>query len=288
MTSPEISPLRYPGGKGSLAPFFRRLLTAQDEPCEVFVEPFAGGAGAALRLLVDGAVESVVLNDLDPAMAAFWRAVVNHNTDFARLVETTPISIEAWHRHHEVHARRATSTDDLELGFSTFFLNRTNRSGIVNARPIGGLGQGGAWKLDARFNRQTLAARIRTIGAHKDRITVCQEDGAALVGRLSRPKVFIYADPPYLVNGADLYLNAMTWGDHSALAGAFARASGRWMVTYDRDDRVSRLYPTFRRAEFSIGHTAGRPHVGREYAVFGDRLQVPNLDGLGRDGVFVG
>jgi len=150
MTSPEISPLRYPGGKGSFAPFFRRLLTAQDEPCEVFVEPFAGGAGAALRLLVDGAVESVVLNDMDPAMAAFWRAVVNHNTDFARLVETTPISIEAWHRHHEIHARRATSTDDLELGFSTFFLNRTNRSGIVGARPIGGLGQGGAWKLDAR------------------------------------------------------------------------------------------------------------------------------------------
>jgi DNA adenine methylase len=100
--------------------------------------------------------------------------------------------------------------------------------------------------------------------------------------------VFIYADPPYLVKGADLYLNAMTWEDHSTLAQCFARASGRWMVTYDRDDRVSKLYPTLRRAEFAIGHTAGRPHVGREFAVFADEVQVPDLVGLGREGAFLG
>lgn len=287
MSSIDISPLRYPGGKGSLAPFFGRVLAEQSEPCRVFVEPFAGGAGAALRLLVEGSVESVVLNDMDPAIAAFWRALVTRNEEFADLVETTDITIEAWHRWHAIHLDRANSASDLELGFATFFLNRTNRSGILDARPIGGLSQAGNWKLDARFNRVALAARIRAIGRVVDRITVTQQDGAILVASLRGPGTFIFADPPYLAKGSDLYLNAMTWADHTTLADEFAKSPVRWLVSYDRDDRVHDLYRAFRRAEFSLAHTAARPHVGREFAVFGDEVEINSLDGLGRKAVFI-
>lgn len=288
MTSPEISPLRYPGGKGSLAPFFGSLIAAQGQPCKVFVEPFAGGAGAALKLLVDGSAETVVLNDLDAGVAAFWRSVFDHTEELAQLIETSPTTIEAWHRHRATYVARSSEMDDLALGFATFFLNRTNRSGILGARPIGGLAQAGDWKLDCRFNRSALAARIRRLGGYRDRVTVTQKDAVTLVPDYLAPGTFIYADPPYLAKGAELYLNAMNWDDHLALAGALAGSRGMWMVTYDHDDRVSTLYPKSRRAEFALAHTAARPHVGKEYAVFADRLKIANLDGLGHDGVFVG
>ena len=289
MSAPnEPSPLRYPGGKGSLAPYFKALLAVQAEPCETFVEPFAGGGGAALRLLMDGTVEKIVLNDMDPAIAAMWRAIVNESEAFAQLIETTPITIEAWRAHKANHAKRNDgSLTDLELGFSTFYLNRTNRSGIIDAWPIGGLAQAGTWKLDCRFNRTSLAAKVRRIGEVKDRITITQEDGAELLRHLSDPKTFIYADPPYLVKGSDLYLNAMTWADHLGLAEVFAASTARWFITYDQDPRIRELYPEFRTAQFSMGHTAGKPHVGKEFAVFGPGVVVPTLDGLGRDGVFV-
>lgn len=284
----EISPLRYPGGKGALAPYFRRLLAAQATKVETFVEPFAGGGGAALRLLVDGAVEKIVLNDMDPAIAAMWRAIVNDSERFATLIEKAPITIDAWRGYKATHSKRNDgSLTDLELGFATFFLNRTNRSGIIDAWPIGGLAQAGVWKLDCRFNRASLAAKVRAIGKSKDRITISQQDGAKLLGTVSDPTTFIYADPPYLVKGSDLYLNAMTWADHQALAEVFAASSAGWLITYDQDPRIRLLYHGFRTAEFSIGHTAGRPHVGKEFAVFGPGVAVPSLDGLGRDGVFV-
>lgn len=288
MTSPEISPLRYPGGKGHLAPFFGSLLAAQKLPTKVFVEPFAGGAGAALTLLAQGKAESVVLNDLDAGIAALWRSIFGQSEDFARLIETTPVTIEAWRKHHATYLARQDNHDDLALGFATFFLNRTNRSGILDAWPIGGLAQAGDWKLDCRFNREALAARIRRLGALRGRVTVTQKDAIALISDYMAPGSFIYADPPYLTKGADLYLNAMTWEDHRALADALAGSRGMWMVTYDHDERVSDLYPRFRRAEFALAHAAGHSHVGKEYAVFADRLEVRSLDGLGRNGAFIG
>ncbi len=287
MLSHEISPLRYPGGKGALAPFFGRLIESQPRRPEVFVEPFAGGAGAALRLLIDEYVDHVVLNDLDPGIAAFWRSVFGRTEDLATLIESAEITVETWQRYRCVYASRRQGGDDLELGFATFFLNRTNRSGILSARPIGGLGQDGLWKIDARFNRANLAERIRTLGRYRNRVTVAEEDGIALVSRFLDLRHFVYADPPYLLRGSDLYLNTLAWADHQRLADLLATGKGRWMVTYDRDLRVRQLYPGARLAEFSIAHTASRQHVGQEFAVFADSIIVPALDGLGRSARFV-
>jgi DNA adenine methylase len=287
VTSHEISPLRYPGGKGGLAPFLGHLLETQDWRCKVYVEPFAGGAGAALRLLLDEFVEEIVLNDVDAGVAAFWRAVFHHTEDLARLVESADVTIDAWHAHRELYESRVATRDDLSLGFSTFFLNRTNRSGILNARPIGGLGQTGRWGMDARFNRSTLATRIRTLGHYRNRVTVLEEDGVDVARRMLGRDRFVYADPPYLVRGSDLYLDTLTWGDHERLAGILSNSDGRWMVTYDTDPRVHTLYAAQRRASFAIAHTAATPHVGREIAVFGEAIRIEHLERLGHHAEFV-
>lgn len=240
-----------------------------------------------MRLLYDEYVNAIVLNDLDAGVAAFWRSVFTHTEDLARLIETAPVTIDAWHAHHETYRGRSGTADDLELGFATFFLNRTNRSGILDARPIGGLQQTGDWKIDARFNRTALSWRVRTLGRYRNRVTVTEEDGVGLVGKYLGRKHFIYADPPYLVRGSDLYLDTLTWHDHQRLAKVLSDTRGSWMVTYDHDPRVHLLYPKFRRAEFSMAHTAAKQHVGREYAIFSHAVAINDLSGLGRDGAFV-
>ena len=287
MTSHEISPLRYPGGKGALAPFLGRLIASQTRPPSTYVEPFAGGAGAAVRLLYDEYVDRIILNDLDRGVAAFWRSVFERTAELASLIEGAEVSVAAWQDHRRVYEARTVDCDDLGLGFSTFFLNRTNRSGILTARPIGGLQQTGPWKIDARFNRKQLAWRVRELGHYRNRVNILEEDGLDVIDRHLGQKTFVYADPPYLERGSDLYLNNLTWSDHERLARTLGASRAPWLVTYDQDVRVHALYRSQRRAVFSLAHTAAQPHVGQELAVFSEHLSVDRLDGLGRNAAFI-
>lgn len=287
-STPYLSPLRYPGGKGSLGGFLGTLIEHQRIRCTTYVEPFAGGAGAALRLVYDEFVESIVLNDLDPGVAAFWRAVLAHTTEFVERVLSCEVTVEEWYRCNHIYTNRIG--DDMELGFATFFLNRTNRSGILTARPIGGLEQTGKWKIDARFNRRDLANRIKIVGRYRNRIMICQQDGVDVIQDwlTSERTSFCYVDPPYLNNSADLYLDTLAWDDHVRLADLLRSTSRLWMVTYDCDCRVHDvLYPDLPYATFGIAHTAARQHVGQEYAVFAPALSLPNLAGMGSRGAVV-
>lgn len=277
-----LSPLRYPGGKGRLAPFVGDLLSAQPRHFRRYVEPFAGGAGVALRLLVDEYVDEVLLNDLNPGIAAFWRAVFCHTSEFVNRMRKCRVSVAEWRRQREIYTSRAG--DDVEVGFATFFLNRTNRSGILDARPIGGLDQTGKWKIDARFDKSRLADRIGVLARYASRVTVCEEDGIGLAKKFASDRdSFIYADPPYLKHGDDLYLDTLKWNDHMRLAKTLRNADG-WLVTYDADPRIiTQLYAGLRCAEFQTSHTAAVQHVGSEYAVFANSLRLPSLSRLGSD-----
>jgi DNA adenine methylase len=263
-----------------------RLIAQQPSKPTRYVEPFAGGAGVGLSLLYNEYVDEIVLNDLDEGVAAFWRAVFEYPDELTSLVRSCRPSVDEWHVQHNRYMTKAGS--DLELGFATFFLNRTNRSGILDGRPIGGFDQSGKWGIDARFNREELAARIQRIARYATRVTVCEEDGIALARRcLKDRQTFIYADPPYLNKSDDLYLNALTWDDHFRLAG-FLRQGDCWFLTYDDDPRVPGvLYEGHRCAVFDIAHTAAVQHIDREYAVFADDLSVTSLEGLGRNATYL-
>lgn len=277
-----LSPLRYPGGKGSLGHFVGELITSCRPLPTTYVEPFAGGAGVALRLLYDEYVETVVLNDLDPGVAAFWRLVFHRHTELIELIETAPLTVAAWHEHRDAYLKQ--DGDDLTLGFATFFLNRTNRSGILGARPIGGLDQTGNWGIAARFNRENLIERVRLLSRYRNRVELRQQHANDLVEELSDEwqDLFLYADPPYLDHGASLYLDAMDWSDHQRLARALSELGGAWMVTYDADERIlTELYLTQRCAEYGIAHSAAKQHMGKEYVVFSDAVPVEEMTGVG-------
>jgi len=280
-----FSPLRYPGGKARFAPYIQDLIRAQQPRPTVYAEPFAGGAGAALRLLADDVVESIRINDLNPGIAAMWRAIFHQADEFARLIETAPVTLDAWHEHRATYVSPA-GRDDLDLGFSTFFLNRCNRSGILTARPIGGLNQDGNWKIDARFTRDELARRVLFLGQFRRRVRLSQLDAKDFIRGLEKDaaEVLLYVDPPYIGPGDELYLDKLSYQDHLDLAEVLLTTDLRWFLTYDVDDRITDdLYPNLRCAQFNIKHTAQTRHIGNEYAIFGDEIEVPNLNILARE-----
>lgn len=276
-----LSPLRYPGGKASLSSFLAELILAQRPRPRVYMEPFAGGAGAALYLLRGEYVDQIVLNDLNPGIAAFWRVVFGQTDELIERMMTCELSVEAWWGYRAQYA--ADDSSDIDRGFATLYLNRTNRSGILDARPIGGLEQAGPWKLDVRFNRRELANRVRHIGSYRTRVEIRQRDALDMLADSDTTGTLLYVDPPYLLQGGELYMDNLTWEDHERLARLLATQHRQWMLTYDADPRVPKvLYSNLRCAEFAIKHTAAVQQVGNEYAVFARSMRIDSLDALSR------
>lgn len=270
-----ISPLRYPGGKGSLYSTLKDFVRANGLTGGTYVEPYAGGAGAALALLVTGQVQKIVINDLDPAVHAFWSSLVAQPEKFSERIKKADLTVKEWSRQKEVYVGR--SADPFELGFATFYLNRTNRSGVLNGGPIGGMDQTGNYKIDARFNKEALCERVRVIGLHSRRISVTNLDGLKVIRKYARrPNTLIYADPPYFEKAGSLYLNSFGQKDHENLAQCLNQYSdARWLLTYDNVPQVRELYPDRRSANVSLNYSAHRVIKAQEIMVLSDALTLP-------------
>lgn len=275
-----FTPLRYPGGKTSLFEFFGEVINSHEWQDITYIEPYAGGAGAAISLLILGEVKDIVINDYDPAIYSFWIAITKHNSDFIKLIESTPTTIEQWELQKGVY-KRADISDRLALGFATFFLNRTNRSGILSAGPVGGKAQSGQWKLDARYNKKSLIEKIELIGQFSDRITVLNEDGAKVINKYAKyPSSFFYVDPPYFVKGADLYLNAFKLKDHQKLADSLNKhSSAKWLLSYDNEKDILDLYPNRSYRTFDLKYSAHHnSRVGSELMICSDAINMDIID----------
>lgn len=264
------SPLRYPGGKTSLLPFFEKIIENYSLEKITYIEPFAGGAGAALALLLSGKVDRIVINDLDKAIYAFWKSSVFNSAKFIKKIKSTPVTIREWKKQKAIYDNPKVSQFD--LGFATFFLNRTNMSGILDGGPIGGLKQESEYKIDARFNKDTLIERIRQIALYKDKISVFNKDGLKLISKyLDKKNAFIYLDPPYFEKGATLYLNHYKKEDHEALAKKLNQnPDAFWLLTYDNKKEIKSLYPERKIVNFSLNYNAYESRKGREVMILSD------------------
>jgi len=216
-----------------VAPFFERLIALNFDQPPIYVEPYAGGASLALSLLFAGKVSAVFLNDLDPAIHAFWQSVLKQTDKFVELLNKTPVTPSEWRRQKMLYAE-GLAVGTLRLGFAMFFLNRTNHSGILNGGMIGGKNQTGEWKLNARFNRSELKSRIKRIATYSDRIHMSCRDAGEFIGAHSRCKSkLIYLDPPYYRAGHRLYLNSYRPENHADVRDVVLKLPCRWVVSYD-------------------------------------------------------
>ena len=272
------SPLRYPGGKRKIADYVCRLIDLNGLYDCSYVEPFAGGASVALTLLYRQYAKAIYINDYDPAIYDFWYVVLNKTEDFCRLIVDEKVTIDRWNFHRRRVFEEGIS--QIERAFSLFFLNRTNRSGIIKAGVIGGKGQSGKWKLDVRFNKEDLIPRIEKIARHKNRIFLSNLDAEALlenVVSLLGQNTLVYLDPPYYVKGGELYTHNFKHDDHLRLARRVAKLKQKWIVSYDNVIEIDNMYNQFRRLYYGISYTAQAKYVGKELMVFSENLEVPYI-----------
>ena len=272
------SPLRYPGGKGKIANFMKMVFLVNDLVGAEYVEPYAGGASVGLSLLFEEYASHIHINDLNDSVFAFWNAVVNMPDELCALIRDARMDIDEWNRQRS--CQTASSPDPLELAFSTFYLNRTTRSGILNGGVIGGKKQDGKWKLDARFNRKDLIRRIQKIARFANRISVSHLDAVELINRFSVPvktTTFLYVDPPYFCKGEDLYQNYYQPADHEKVARALSRIGCDWIVSYDATPQIAEMYSEYSIIEYSLSYSAQRKYSGHEVMFFSRGLFIPEI-----------
>ena len=274
-----LSPLRYPGGKSKVSDFVQSLIKSNKLLDGIYVEPYVGGGSVALSLLFNEYVKDIYINDKDISIYAFWYCVLYKTEEFCKLIQDTPINIETWFKLRD-YQNKKDSIDLLDLGFSTFFLNRTNRSGILKAGVIGGYKQTGNYKIDARFNKKNLIQRIQRIANYTDRIHLSNEDAVDLVKKLSMSlpdNTLFYLDPPYYVKGKGLYMNYYNDYDHKNIANVISDIKNqKWIISYDNVPFITNLYSRYRQKKFELNYSAINSGKGEEIMIFCNGINIPD------------
>lgn len=276
------SPLRYPGGKGQISYFIKQLIKDSGLSGGQYAEPYAGGAAVALELLIEGHVARIHINDISRPVYAFWHSVLEYPDELCRLITDTDVTVENWDIQKDV-LRDSENADLLELGFATFFLNRTSHSGIMNGGIIGGRDQSGHWKIGARYYTKTLIRRIRMISKFRDKISLTRHDAVDFIRRgISEwpSDTLVYLDPPYYQKGKHLYFNYYKQKEHKEIAALVGEIQNqKWLVSYDNVPEIRKLYKSIRKITYGIGYSARERTKGSEVMFFGPGLEIPEIDG---------
>lgn len=281
--SKHKTPLRYPGGKQKLSPFILEIIEMNDLIGGHYVEPYAGGAGVAIELLLNGKVSCIHLNDSCKAVYSFWHSILNHPEEFCRRISRASLSVEEWRKQKFILAN-TQENDSIDCGFAAFYMNRCNRSGILSAGIIGGIKQDGNWKMDARFPRNELIRRIEAIANRKKDIKIRNWDAERFIKEYIKrlPKdTLVYIDPPYFHKADRLYLNHYNPDDHKRIAHVIQeKITHTWIVSYDDAPEIQDHYSHRRSFSYSLQYNAAKAYKGTELFIFSDNLNVPKQSSL--------
>lgn len=268
----SLSPLRYPGGKTK---FYDNLIKIfKDNKIEnpIYIEPFAGGIGLALKLLNENIVEELILNDIDKGIYSFWYSVLFYTDDLCELIKLAELNLSEREKQKNIYSQKDClnlkyKENILKLGFSTFYLNRVNRSGIIKAGVIGGLKQEGNYKMDCRFNKDKLIEKIKKISNYKDKIKFYNLDVIDFLDIIPLEKTFIFFDPPYYNKGQELYTNYYTHNDHLKLSEKISSLKIKWIITYDNTDEIKKIYSEYNIEEFDITYSLEKKRKAKEIII---------------------
>ena len=271
-----LSPLRYPGGKTKLYNKVNYIITNNKLNSTIYVEPFAGGCGLALKLLFNNNVKELILNDMDYCIYAVWFCILNQTQELIDLIINTEITLENWYKQKEIY-KNPENHSILEVGFATMFLNRTNRSGVLKAGPIGGYKQNGDYLLDCRFNKDAIIKKIIDISNYRNLIHLYNLDAIDLINNvinISTTPLFINFDPPYYNKGCELYTNYYKPENHIKLKNSISTVKQPWITTYDDCDFISKLYDDYKQEKISLTYSAGQNKSGQELMIYSNNLNI--------------
>lgn len=268
--------LRYPGGKSKLSSFISSLIETNDLHDAIYVEPYAGGAGIAVNLLLDEWIREIIINDFDIHIYSFWKSILDDTEKVLQLVRDKKVSISEWKKQKYIflNPKKYSRT---EVGFSTFYLNRCNHSGVLTGGIIGGYKQLGKYKINARFNKDNLSKKIERIALYSNRIKVYKKDALILLRNINnkKQKYFIYLDPPYYHKSDDLYYNIYKKLDHKKLSLFLKKKKNFfWILSYDNCKEIRALYVKNKKRHFNINYSLNNKTVGRELMIFDKKVKI--------------
>lgn len=258
------SPLRYPGGKSAMTNYIAGYVTAAHKT--TYAEPFAGGAGVAINLLLNGTVTDILLNDKDPAIYSIWNNIINETDRFINAIRNTPVTISEY-KNQKAFYKTNCNVPSFELGFAAFYLNRTNVSGVITGGPIGGENQSGKYKIDCRFNKDKLIEKIRVIADKKNHIRVYNMDVVDFVNQYVTPDVFTYFDPPYVEKGKVLYKDHMENDAHTRLFRLIQTAAYPWLISYDDCEFINETYKNYSILPVYLNYSAANKGKSKEIII---------------------
>lgn len=273
-----FTPFRYPGGKSKIAPMIRRTIKANNIKNVIFCEPFAGGAGVSIDLLINGFVDEIILNYYDIAIYSVWHSILYDTERLLSTIENVTIDINEWKKQKSIYSSLKDSDEySFELAFATFFLNRTNVSGVITGGPIGGIDQRGKYKLDCRFNKKSLMNKISAIASKRDKISLYHMDASELISsvltKMDHSRLFVMLDPPYYKQGESLYKNAFQKEDHVRLSHSIRMMdSFFWILTYDNEPIIREIYSDFPQETFELQYSVRNKRVETELLIHGPKV----------------
>jgi len=267
------TPLRYPGGKTKLFDFVVNVINRNNLVGCTYMEPFVGGAGLAVKLLLNGIVERIIINDINFAIYDIWDSILNRTAQLCDFISTVPLNISEWNKQRSIFNNHENFSV-ADVGLAAFYLNRTNISGVFSGGVIGGISQEGTYKIDARFNRTELIKRINRIAERRDSIELYNWDAKDFIRNVipNYQNSFIYFDPPYVQKGHYLYENSFSKDDHKVLFDAIIECPQNWIVTYDNCDLINDLYADYRKELLTVKYSAGKTKSGDEIIIYSNNL----------------
>lgn len=293
MSRTTMTPLRYPGGKSQLIEFVKNTLKVNNIT-GTYIEPFAGGSGVAIDLLLHNTVSKIVINDFDPSIHSLWFNIINNSEKLINLIKNVPFDYttpgscsneflsEYWLEQKNNHSSVASDPYSIENAFSTLMLNRMNVSGIISGGPIGGRKQSGKYKIDARFNKKTLIKKIQDISKEKNRIDLYNLDAIELINIIKNNKYydkensFIFFDPPYYEQGKNLYLSFFNQDQHISLANNILTLNDYyWITTYDYVPQINDIYQQAnQRFAYNLNYSANKRGIFSEYIFANEKTKL--------------
>lgn len=272
------SPFRYPGGKTQLYNFIIKLLRDNDIK-RTYCEPFAGGSGLSIKLLKSNLVESVWINDYDKSIYSVWHAILNHPDQLIDRINQVPFdytgsnysdeyNLKYWKEQRLLYLESKNYQNSIDNAFSTLFLNRTNRSGIISGGPIGGYNQENT-KVYERFNKKTLTNKINFINSVAERIKLTRKNALNMIPQirttLDVDNDFIFFDPPYFEQGANLYYSSFNKAGHKSLsAEILSLTKHKWITTYDKNPQIAEMYSLAKHQfEYKLNYSANNNNRGK-------------------------
>lgn len=249
--APEVvafrSPLNYVGSKAKVV---KNLEAMMPTDWTEFREPFAGGLSLSLHLMQKFPDRRYWVNDLDPFVSCFWSVLA-----------TQPQQLEKTLTHYLLEY--PTDRDKVCLAEwakgligETQGVERAALFYIMCKTSFSSLAFDSTCTHPWRFNAGGIESLV-AVGKFLKSVNLSVTDLDYADCLADAPGVFIFCDPPYLI---DRYLYGQNGNmhrnfDHRRFANTVNRLKSRWMVSYNDDLLIRRYFESHRISKMQIQYT---------------------------------